>query len=133
MGNTCAFTSNNSKIRYMYPIPKDIQLNKFEGLIVQQICFTINTIDVFFGNKNSIQISGGFAIKRRCEEFTRFELYPTSCDMGFLRLLEKKVLAIYPHGNNLMIEFEDDYSLELINNEQYESFEIYIEGTRTII
>ena len=118
----------------MYPIPKDINLQIFKGLIVQQICFTINTINIFFGNKNDIQINGGVAIKRKQqEEFTRFELYPVSCDMGILKLLEKKVLAIYPHDNNLMIEFEDDYSIELINNEHYESFEIYIEGERTII
>ena len=118
----------------MYPIPKDINLQAFENLVVQQICFTANTIDLSFGNNNDIQINGGFAIKRKQqEEFKRFELYPVSYDMGLLELLEKKVLAIRPQNDNLVIEFEDDYLLELINDKQYESFSIFIGGKRTIV
>ena len=130
----CHYQQQSKNRQAMYQIPKDLNLQLFEGLFVQQICFTKNTIHLFFGNNKDIQINGGFTIKRKQQEkFKRFELYPISCDMGILELLEKKVLVICPQNENLVIEFEDDYTIELTNNEQYESFEINIEGKRTII
>ncbi|MDR1182228.1 MAG: hypothetical protein LBL13_09670 [Bacteroidales bacterium] len=116
----------------MYPIPKDINLQIFKGAIVQQVCFTINTIILLFENKGYIQIEAAFVIKRQ-NEFKQYEVYPVYYDKDVLKLLEKKVLDIYPKNNNLVIEFEDNYLIELINDGQYESFIINIDGKTTVI
>ncbi len=120
----------------MYLIPKDIEIAKLENVLITQICYSSNNISLYFETIGYIIINGEFVIshKNKSEHHEIIEI-PISRDFGLLRLMGKKSIHLFSdkERRNLIIKFEDDYSLKLINDRQYESFIVCIEDTTTII
>jgi hypothetical protein len=118
----------------MYTIAQELKLNALQGTVVQQICFSLNTVCIYFEDKGYIQINSSFIIKSK-DIVGRYDVYPITCDNGLLQILEKKVIKICADENkkNLILEFEEGISLELINDELYESFTVSVGGITTII
>lgn len=118
----------------MYKIPEDFNLNALIGTNVQQICFTINGVCLFFEGVGFVQIEHSFQIT--CKNIVLNEMVsPVTKDNGLLVLLEKKVINIEVENNRtkLIILFEENISLELDSNASYESFSINIAGNEIIV
>lgn len=119
----------------MYFIPKNYNLNTLAESVVIQICFTANTITLFFEKVGRIDISGSFAFLHKGERFYYEEIFPIQSDYGFLKLLEKKVtrVSVNEKRDVLTLEFEDNTTLELVGNETYETYTLNINGEEVIV
>lgn len=110
----------------MYKIPQTFDSAKFIGKIVEQICFTSNTISINFGLDCYLQIEGAFEFTDTEGLFYIENLFPISTDLRLLKLLEKSIVDVNINKlrNNITIVFEDKCVLTLIGDDHYESYRI---------
>lgn len=113
----------------MYKIPKDYNINAIIGETIVQIAFGLNFITLFF-NRGYIQLEGAFATTFDNNTHEYDEVYPVKNDFGLLQLLEHKIVQVNINSdrNIMILLFENDSSLKLIGNENYESYVINISG-----
>jgi hypothetical protein len=117
----------------MYRIPENISENFLEGAIVEMICFNISQIYIYFDNKVQIIIEGRYSLNVAGYENT-FDVYPVTSDNRLLQLINKRVMIVEIDNErkNLLIKFEEENTLAIVNNDSYESCIIKI-GDRVII
>jgi len=91
----------------MYKIPENFDVSEIINQVIFQIAFGLNFISLFF-DKGFIQFRGSFSFKSVFGFISYLEVYPVQDDLGFLRLLQKKITNIRINKRNeLRIEFED--------------------------
>jgi hypothetical protein len=120
----------------MYSIPKDVDIKKLESATLIQICYSANTISLYFEEIGYVTTSGRFVITHNgIATYHEISSIPITEDFGILKLMGKKVFHVFADekSKNLNIQFEDNFVLELINDACYESFIISIEGKVAII
>ena len=71
----------------MYLIPDDFSPERLKGKTIEQVCYSINQIGLFWENGN-IQIMGSFSFSRNGRTHVYEEIYPVTEDPGFLCLLQ---------------------------------------------
>jgi|GEM_PF-4136929 len=105
-----------------------------KGQLVQQIAYSINTISILFESGDYVTTSGFFELSNQNKTAICNELFPVSSDWGFLELLEKKIVSIDSNKieKSLIIHFEDEIKLVLFENENYESYDLYINNKRIV-
>ena len=119
----------------MYSIPDDFKIESLKDASVSQLSFSVNTITISFENSDFINIQGSFSISFDQEKFEYAEIFPVKEDLGFLRLLGKKVTNVELNlkRDTLKLEFEGNIILELVGTEMYESFTIGIQGKEALV
>ncbi len=118
----------------MYKIPADLNLLEIKNEKISHITFGRSIIVLSF-SKGAIQFSGAYSFYCKGVKKSFDEVYPISTDSGLLLLLEKKITSVYSNveRNNLTLEFDEGIVLELLSDENYESFEITINQRRVIV
>lgn len=71
----------------MYLIPDDFSPERLKGKTIEQVCYSINQIGLFWENGN-IQIMGSFSFSRNGRTHVYEEIYPVTEDPGLLCLLK---------------------------------------------
>ena len=119
----------------MYTIPLESNIEKLKGNSVVQICYTVNSVSVFFENIGFIGIEGSFLFTDGNKHVNVDDFFPLKEDWGLLHLLEKKLINIEidSERTDLTLYFEENKSLTLFGNPQYESYSINIDGRRIIV
>lgn len=119
----------------MYTIPINYNLNRLKNTKIIQVCFTLNTISLFFEKAGYIGIEGGFSFVYGGNRYDYKGVYPIINDYNLLKLLEKEVTNVYTNAKRteLTLEFEENMVLELIGSEMYESFTLNIHGEKVIV
>lgn len=111
----------------MYKIPKNYNVDNLKGERISQISFGINFISFFF-SKGYITMEGSFStqIKHQTRDFA--EIYPIKHDFGLLALLEQKIVFVDINDDRtvLTLSFENEFTLNLIGDENYESYTLKI-------
>lgn len=118
----------------MYKIPLEFDVNTLKGQLIIQIAFGLNYIIFLFDN-GFVQLSGSFSIYFNNRKTKYNEVFPVTSDLGLLNLLEKQIIKAEVNENRstLILEFEAGTTLELIGNEEYESYRIKMNGQEFII
>ncbi len=118
----------------MYKIPENFNVNALQGEVIFQISYGLNFITLFF-SKGFLQFEGKFVtiFKGHSQEYD--EVYPVKNDFGLLQLLEQKIVDVnLSNGrNDLILLFENEFSLTLISNEAYESYTIRLNEEEIIV
>lgn len=119
----------------MYTLPLNFDLNSFKNVPIIQISFSINSINVFFDNGNFISINYSFAFTLKERRIFFEELYPINDDFNLLNLLEKRAINILIDDKRkcLTLHFEDNLILELIGDDNYESYILNVNKKEIII
>lgn len=73
----------------MYLIPDDFSPERLKGKTIEQVCYSINQIGLFWENGN-IQIMGSFSFSRNGRTHVYEEIYPVTEDPGLLCLLQQQ-------------------------------------------
>lgn len=74
----------------MYLIPDDFSPERLKGKTIEQVCYSINQIGLFWENGN-IQIMGSFSFSRNGRTHVYEEIYPVTEDPGLLCLLQQQI------------------------------------------
>ena len=72
----------------MYTIPEDFDLNILKDTTIIQVCFSVNTISLFFENIGFISIEGSFSLLHENKRYDYEEVYPVKRDFDILKLLQ---------------------------------------------
>lgn len=64
----------------MYLIPDDFSPERLKGKTIEQVCYSINQIGLFWENGN-IQIMGSFSFSRNGRTHVYEEIYPVTEDI----------------------------------------------------
>lgn len=112
----------------MYTISKDYNLKRLQGALVQQLCFTKNTISMFFEGVGFITFESRFCLIDDVGVKREFDVYPVYSDLGLLKLIEQKIVKVHTdeQRTNLILEFDNEHTVILFGNENYESYLIRI-------
>ena len=116
----------------MYKWPRELVPSVFQGLSVESICFSLNTININFNGEYSITLESKAQLIVGQIQMT-VEVPPTNADI--LRVLGKTVIAstVDQDGASLILEF-DDVQLRLDgDNDVYECFHLRLSGREFII
>jgi hypothetical protein len=116
----------------VYKWPIDLPPTEFEGLTVESICVSVNTLTINFDNEHSI------TLESRCQltvgEMQENIDVPLN-NVNFLHILGKLVTtsSVDKDGASLILEF-DGISLKIDgNNKDYECFHISIQGNDFVV
>ena len=117
----------------MYGLPKDFNASIFVEHELVQICFTINTIHLYFDGEVSVTLLASFAYSPTLNEASSIETVPV-LSSSLMQLIGKKVgSATAKVDGTLTIVFQDGASLVCLDDSlDYESYSIRI-GEREII
>ena len=98
----------------MYLIPDDFSPERLKGKTIEQVCYSINQIGLFWENGN-IQIMGSFSFSRNGR---------TTEDPGLLCLLQQQITDanISSARDSLSLYFSNQSVLVLHSNPHFESF-----------
>ena|ERR1700744_4257968 len=118
----------------MYKLPDDITNIFLKDDVVKMICFNINQIYIHFESSIYITIDSRYILTQKGID-RPLDVYPVISDSGLLSLLEKKVkrISISDLRHDINIYFEDNLSIKLMGNLNYESYSITIKDRRIII
>lgn len=107
----------------MYLIPDDFSPERLKGKTIEQVCYSINQIGLFWGNGN-IQIMGSFSFSRNGRTHVYEEIYPVTEDSGLLCLLQQRIMDanISSARDSLSLYFSNQSVLVLHSNPHFESF-----------
>lgn len=119
----------------MYSIPEDFDISVWLDTTLDQVSYTTNTVNFHFDKGPSLSSSAPLAIATEAKQFFYDEIFPVQSDMGLLVLLGQRVSLVSTdeERKNLSLEFENGYTLELINHPQYESYEIAFEEGHIVV
>lgn len=109
----------------MYNIPADIDLNEFNGAVIQQICFTLNSISLLLDTERYVSFEGEFILSNNDKDEKKYEVFPITTDKSdILNLLEQTIdnIIIERAKNALSILFSNGFRLTLLSSENYESY-----------
>jgi len=118
----------------MYKIPIDFKIKKLLNSTLNQVCFSSNCISLFFEENMSINIWGGIKISID-NQFTFYEeIFPIRNDLGINNFIDSTITNLKINDNReiLQIFFGQIGFIELIGNENFESFQVSI-GIENII
>ena len=107
----------------MYTIPEIFDTTLLENRIVEQVCFSINTISLHLGLDTYIRIEGEYIVESNNLQ-KMYSVYPLTNDNYILKLLECKIDRVIVHEDrrNLTLTFSNKTNITLIGNELYESY-----------
>ena len=107
----------------MYLIPDDFSPERLKGKTIEQVCYSINQIGLFWENGN-IQIMGSFSFSRNGRTHVYEEIYPVTEDPGLLCLLQQQITDanISSARDSLSLYFSNQSVLVLHSNPHFESF-----------
>jgi len=117
----------------MYTISNNYDLKRLHGASVQQICFSANTATLLLEGIGFVTIEGRFSVTNEVGIKKEFEVYPVSSDFGLLKLLEQKIQKAYTNDkrSDLILEFDSNYTVVLLGDDNYESYVIKIGDDET--
>lgn len=118
----------------MYKIPEEVQIEQFKDQVISEISFGLSYVKLFLDHCY-IQFSGQFSIDNNGMQIDLNEVYPVNSDFGLLNVLEKKIIESKCNVERtiLTLEIENNFTLTLFSDDNYESFEIIIDGKRIIV
>jgi hypothetical protein len=119
----------------MEKVPPSFNIEKLLNKELTGICFSSNTISIYFTTIGSIVIYGSFSFDFENEVHEFDEIYPIDDDFRLLKLLGQSVISINLNDDrtNVCFIFSNHAILELFGNSHYESFEINIDGNICVI
>ena len=112
----------------MYTISNNYDLQRLKGASVQQICFTKNTISLLFEGDRFITFEGRFCLIDDSGVEKDFSVYPVYNDLGLLKLIEQKIEKVNTNvkRTDLILQFDNEHTVILYGDENYESYIIRI-------
>lgn len=119
----------------MYSIPEEFDIMVWNDATLEKVSFGANTIVFHFDRAPGVQTDGPLGLSTETRQFYYDEIFPVQDDMGLLRLLGQKVTLVSTdeERKNLSLEFENGYTLELLNNPEYESYFIQTEEGQLVM
>ncbi len=110
----------------MYPWPKNLPPSIFDGLGIESISFTVNTVSIHFQENISIIIESGASL---ISDDGVDVLTVPSLKTGIVSLVGNIVLrgTIDSDGSSLVLQFNSGHTLKILGgNEHYECFHVIV-------
>jgi len=117
----------------MHGLPANFDSSSLVGIKLSQVCFTANTVSLFFEKDVSITIMGSFIYRDKLSPAVNKQRIPLSSS-NLMSLVSKVVrLAEAREDGTLILHFENEHALMLLDDSrEYESYVIRI-GNKEII
>jgi hypothetical protein len=120
----------------MYAIPSFVDLEKFIGGNIQQICFSTNNIILYVENAGDIQFEGNFAYSDKNEKENEYRIYPCSDKLRMiLNLVGTTITRVDTDDErrNLIIYTDKKQKLEILRDDHYEMMTLFFDGKQIIV